>query len=108
MQGISNVKFRLSLTATPSPDDVDEMTSQSAVLGYGTRKEIIEKYMEMRKRRWTAVEPDAFYGFVCSWSCWVRKPSDVGCPDDDAKYELPGIEYTPVQVPSPGMPAAIA
>ena len=58
--------------------------------------------MKTRGKRLFLNDEDAFFRFVCEWSCWIRMPSDVGFPDDDERYELPGIDYTNVVVPSPG------
>ena len=102
VSGCAAVPYRLSLRAPPSPDDLDELINQAVFLGYGTRESIVSKHINAAGRRFSLIDEQAFFEFVCEWSCWIRKPSDIGFDSDDARYELPGIDYTSVVVPSPG------
>ena len=102
ISGCAIVPYRLSLRAPPSPDDLDELISQAVFLGRGTRDGLIAEYMHVKGRRLFLKYEDAFFDFVCDWSCWIRTPSDVGFPEDDARYALPGIDYREEIVPSPG------
>jgi hypothetical protein len=77
------IEYKLSLTATPAPNDTIEFASQASFLEkMRTDGEIIWTYFQRDEKthRWT-VKPHArkaFFEFMSSWSIYVRDPRRYG------------------------------
>jgi hypothetical protein len=90
------VPYRLSCTATPSPNDFEELGNQCEFLGVMTRTEMLATYFvndtgdtgTWRLKGWGASK---FWEWMGTWSVVLRNPSDLGF--DGARYELPPLEY---------------
>ena len=91
------VPYRLSCTATPSPNDFEELGNQCEFLGVMTRNEMLATYFvndtgdtgTWKLKGWGA---DRFWEWMGSWSVVLRTPSDLGF--DGTQYNLPPLEYT--------------
>lgn len=90
-----DVKHRLACSATPAPNDLEELTNQAEFLGVATRAEMLAAYFVHDDEGWRlkghARRP--MFEWLASWAVALRKPSDIG--GDDAGYNLPGVEVTP-------------
>ena len=90
------VPYRLSCTATPSPNDFEELGNQCEFLGVMTRTEMLATYFvndtgdtgTWRLKGWGASK---FWEWMGTWAVVVRNPSDIGL--DGAEYILPPLEY---------------
>ena len=90
------VPYRLSCTATPSPNDFEELGNQCEFLGVMTRTEMLATYFvndtgdtgTWRLKGWGASK---FWEWMGTWAVVVRNPSDIGF--DGAEYILPPLEY---------------
>jgi helicase-like protein len=80
------VEFKLSLTATPAPNDPIEYASQAAFLEkIRDEGEVIWTYFIRDKEgEWKIKDHalPAFYWFLSGWSCYVRHPSRYGFRDN--------------------------
>lgn len=86
------VKRRLACTATPAPNDNEELTGQAAFLGVSTRANMLAAYFVHDDVGWR-VKGHArgpMFRWMSSWAVAVRKPSDLGYSDEG--YDLPGLE----------------
>lgn len=90
------VPYRLSCTATPSPNDFEELGNQCEFLGVMSRTEMLATYFvndtgdtgTWRLKGWGASK---FWEWMASWSVVLRNPSDLGF--DGSKYNLPEPVY---------------
>ena len=90
------VPYRLSCTATPSPNDFDELGNQCEFLGVMTRTEMLATYFvndtgdtgTWRLKGWGASK---FWEWMGTWAVVLRNPSDLGF--DGSRYALPPLEY---------------
>lgn len=96
------IEYRLSLTATPAPNDTMEYASQASFLEkLRTEGEILWTYFvrDNKTNEWR-VKPharQAFYAFMASWSVYLRNPAHFGFadilstlpPPVVTEYELP-------------------
>jgi len=90
------VPYRLSCTATPSPNDFEELGNQCEFLGVMSRTEMLATYFvndtgdtgTWRLKGWGA---SRFWEWMASWSVVLRNPSDLGF--DGSKYNLPDPVY---------------
>lgn len=85
------VPYRLACTATPAPNDPEELTSQAEFLGHSTRVNMLAAYFIHDDQGWRlkghARRP--MMAWMATWAVALRKPSDLGYADDG--YDLPGL-----------------
>lgn len=90
------IPYRLSCTATPSPNDFEELGNQCEFLGIMSRVEMLATYFvndtgdtgTWRLKGWGASK---FWQWMSSWSVVLRSPADLGFNAD--AYDLPPLEY---------------
>ncbi len=91
----SNTPFRLCCTATPAPNDFDELGQHSEFLGALSSGQMratwfINDTSETQNAwRLKGHAKADFWRWVASWGACVSKPSDIGFPDDG--YDLPAL-----------------
>lgn len=90
-----SVPYRLSCTATPAPNDPEELTNQAEFLGQMSRTHMLAAYFVHDDEGWRlkghARRP--MIEWMATWAVAIRKPSDMG--HDDTGYELPGLDIIP-------------
>lgn len=94
------VPARLACTATPGPNDPEELTNQAEFLGHMTRTNMLAAYFIHDQDGWRLKghAADPMIRWMSSWAVALRRPSDMGY--DDTGYDLPGLEIIPELVPS--------
>lgn len=87
----ADVPYRLACSATPAPNDPEELTNQAEFLGVSSRVNMLAAYFVHDSDGWRlkghAASP--MFAWMASWAVAVRRPSDMGYPDGD--YILPGL-----------------
>lgn len=89
-----NVPYRLSCTATPSPNDYMELGNQVEFLGIMSRTEMLATYFthdgsDTSKWRLKGHAEDRFWEWVATWAVVLTCPGDLGYPNDG--YILPEL-----------------
>ncbi len=94
------VPHRLACTATPAPNDPEELTNQAEFLGHMTRVNMLAAYFVHDQNGWRPMghARGPMMRWMASWAIALRRPSDIGYPDDG--YDLPGLEIHPQLVPA--------
>lgn len=100
------VPRRLACTATPAPNDPEELTNQAEFLGVMPRVEMLAAYFVHDAAGWRlkghAREP--MFAWMSGWAVALRRPSDLGF--DDGAYVLPPLnifaEIVDVEVETEG------
>lgn len=91
----ADVPYRLACTATPAPNDPEELTNQAEFLGHMTRTHMLAAYFVHDDQGWRlkghARRP--MLRWMATWALAVRTPSDLGHSDEG--YVLPGLEVMP-------------
>lgn len=94
IQKFDQTPYRLSCTATPSPNDYMELGNQAEFLG-------VMKYVEMLAMFFTHDSKDTakwrlkghgktkFWEWLSTWAVFIRSPADLGF--DGARYNLPPL-----------------
>lgn len=101
-----DVPYRLACTATPAPNDPEELTNQAEFLGVMTRANMLAAYFVHDQDGWRPKghARGPMFAWMSTWALAIRRPSDMGYPDDD--YELPGLDISahllPVEVEQEG------
>ena len=90
------VPFRLCCTATPAPNDIAEIANHAEFLGVMSRADLLATYFvhDDNGYRLKGHAQEPFFKWMASWGMSIRKPSDLGYPDDG--YILPGLDINPV------------
>lgn len=87
----ADVPYRLTATATPAPNDVEELTNQAEFLSVMPRAEMLAAYFTHDDDGWRvkghARRP--MFDWMASWAVAARRPSDLGF--EDGGYELPEL-----------------
>lgn len=100
----ATVPYRLACTATPAPNDPEELTSQAEFLGHMTRVNMLAAYFVHDDQGWRlkghARAP--MMRWMATWALALRRPSDLGYPDDG--YVLPGLKVIPHLLPVNSVP----
>jgi hypothetical protein len=95
----ATVPYRLTATATPAPNDMEELTNQAEFLGITSRAEMLAAYFVHDDKGWRlkghAREP--MFRWMASWAVALSRPSDIGGSDDG--YTLPGLDIVPHLLP---------
>lgn len=93
--------YRLALTATPSPNDHDELGNHSQALGIMPWHEMITRWFirdsnQADTLRLKGHAERDFWRWVASWAVCMSKPSDLGF--DDAGFILPPLNVEHIEV----------
>jgi hypothetical protein len=92
IEQFADVPYRLACTATPAPNDPEELTSQAEFLGQSTRANMLAAYFVHDDSGWRLKghARGAMFAWMSTWAVALRKPSDLGY--SDAGYDLPGLD----------------
>lgn len=95
IEHFSPVPHRLTCTATPAPNEPQELTSQAEFLGHGTRTNMLAAYFIHDDRGWRLKghARNPMFRWMSTWAVALRRPSDIGYPDTG--YVLPGLRIIP-------------
>lgn len=87
-----DVPHRLACSATPAPNDPEELTNQAEFLGRMTRTHMLAAYFVHDADGWRlkghARAP--MMRWMAQWAIALTRPSDMG--GDDTGYNLPGLD----------------
>ncbi len=78
----AGVPRRLSCTATPAPNDIEELTNQAEFLGVSTRTNMLATYFIHDQDGWRVKRHarTPMFQWIASWALAIRRPSDIcGC-----------------------------
>lgn len=103
----AGIPFRLAATATPAPNDFMELGNHAEFLGVMSYTDMLSTFFvhdggDTQKWRLKGHAENEFWKWMASWAVMLRKPSDLGYPNDG--YELPplvqhqhivGVDYAP-------------
>ena len=91
-----SIPYRLSCSATPSPNDFEELGNQCEFLGVMTRTEMLATYFindagdtgTWILKGWGQ---SRFWEWMGTWAVVLRSPADLGF--DGSRYDLPALTY---------------
>ncbi|AMD85101.1 DNA modification methylase [Capnocytophaga haemolytica] len=92
--------YKLCCTATPSPNDLNEIGNHSEFLNVLDAQDMRAKWFVrdegMNNYRLKGHAKSDFYGWVSSWATMLTKPSDIGFSAEG--YDLPALNYIEQQI----------
>ncbi len=88
------IPFRLAATATPAPNDFMELGNHAEFVGVMSYTDMLATFFthdgsETQKWRLKGHAEQEFWKWMASWAVMLRKPSDLGYPNDG--YDLPPL-----------------
>ena len=91
----ANTPMKLSCTATPNPNDDEEIANQVGWLGIMTREDLLSTFFvhDEKTYRLKGHAETKFYKWMASWGIALQKPSDLGY--DDNGFILPKLNVYP-------------
>lgn len=89
----AHTPYRLACTATPAPNDVAELCNHAEFLGILPRAEMLSAYFVHDDEGWRLKghAAESMYEWMATWSVALRRPSDIGHPEEDGLYDLPPL-----------------
>jgi hypothetical protein len=108
VHGFDATHYRLSCSATPAPNDIQELCNHADFLGVMSPQEMRSTFFiadnrgEFMRYRLKGHAKDAFYRWMSSWAIACRTPSDLGYDDDG--YILPPLSIDSVIVDTDWVP----
>lgn len=100
VEQFKDTPYRLCCTATPAPNDIQEITNHSAFLGVMPRRDVLATFFlhdakDARASGWRLKHHarEAFWQWLASWGMSLKRPSDLGYSDEG--FELPALEIIP-------------
>lgn len=96
IEGCQSIPFRLAATATPAPNDFMELGNHAEFLGIMSYTDMLATFFvhdggDTQKWRLKGHAENVFWKWMASWAVMLRKPSDLGYPNDG--YDLPPLHY---------------
>ena len=95
-ESFRDTPYRLSCTATPSPNDFMELGTQSEFLGIMSQVEMLAMFFihdgsDTSKWRLKGHGKSKFWEWLSTWAIFLKSPADLGF--DGSEYDLTDIEY---------------
>jgi len=92
--------YKLACTATPSPNDLNEIGNHSEFLNVLDAQDMRAKWFVrdegMNNYRLKGHAKNDFYGWISSWAVMLSKPQDIGFAK--VGYDLPKLNYIEKEV----------
>lgn len=91
----ANTPCRLACSATPAPNDISELANHAEFLGVMPRNEMLAAFFVHDEIGWRVKGHayQAMYEWMSGWAAAVRRPSDMGHPEEDDLYDLPPLRF---------------
>lgn len=104
IESCQRIPYRLSCTATPSPNDYMELGNQAEFLGIMGMNEMLAMFFthdggDTSKWRLKGHGERKFWEWMATWAVTITKPSDIGFSDEG--YDLPPLNMHEHMVASP-------
>lgn len=104
----ADTDYRLSCTATPSPNDFMELGNQAEFLGVMSRTEMLAQFFihdggDTSQWRLKGHGKTVFWQWLSTWAVCIRSPADLGF--DGSRYILPPLQTHQHTVDAPFVPS---
>lgn len=100
IKSFSNTPFKLACTATPAPNDLNEIGNHSEFLDVMDANDMRMRWFVrdegMNNYRLKGHAETDFYSWISSWASVLRSPSDIGFEAD--AYKLPKLNFFEKQI----------
>lgn len=102
-EAAERIPYRLSCTATPSPNDYMELGTQAEFLGVMSRSEMLAMFFQHDSNQtsnWVLKGHGRFkfWEWMATWAVFIKSPEDLGL--DGSRYVLPELDIQYVEIPT--------
>lgn len=95
IEKFNKTKYKLACTATPAPNDLNEIGNHSEFLDVMDANDMRMRWFVrdegMNNYRLKGHAESDFYGWIASWASVLRSPRDIGF--DASNFDLPPLNY---------------
>jgi DNA modification methylase len=95
IEAFKDTPYKLACTATPAPNDLNEIGNHSEFLGVLDAQDMRSKWFirdeGMNNYRLKGHAKKDFYAWISSWACMITNPADLGF--DGSAYILPELIF---------------
>ncbi len=103
IESFAATPYRLACTATPAPNDIEEIGNHAEFVGVMKRVEMLAMFFnhdggDTSKWRLKGHAKDQFWKWMCQWAMMFTKPSDIGFSDEG--FVLPELRYHDIRLQS--------
>ena len=96
IEACQSIPLRLAATATPAPNDFMELGNHAEFLGVMSYTDMLATFFvhdggSTQNWRLKGHAENEFWKWMASWAVMLRKPSDLGYPNEG--YDLPPLNY---------------
>ncbi|MDR3267431.1 MAG: hypothetical protein LBT24_07685 [Tannerella sp.] len=96
IEKFKNTPYKLCCTATPAPNDLNEIGNHSEFLEVLDSQDMRSKWFVreegMNNYRLKVHAKQDFYGWIASWAIMFTNPADIGFTETGENYVLPPLE----------------
>ena len=100
IETFKNTPYKLACTATPAPNDLNEIGNHSEFLDVMDSTDMRMRWFirdeGMNNYRLKGHAHKEFFGWIASWSSALRSPADIGFYQDG--YSLPPLKYLELRI----------
>lgn len=97
-----NMPYKLCCSATPSPNDLNEIGNHSEFLNVLDAQDMRSKWFVreegMNNYRLKGHAKADFYGWIASWAVLFENPADIGFAETGKNFILPKLNYIEHQI----------
>jgi len=97
IDSFKNTPYKLACTATPSPNDINEIGNHSEFLNILDAQDMRSRWFVrdegMNNYRLKNHAKKDFYMWVSSWCSMITNPADIGFIEESKKFILPKLNY---------------
>lgn len=97
--------YKLACTATPSPNDINEIGNHSEFLNVLDAQDMRARWFVrdegMNNYRLKGHAKKSFYEWVSGWCTMITNPSDIGYHEEGKKFILPELNYIEKKIITP-------
>lgn len=103
IDSFARTPYRLACTATPAPNDIEEIGNHAEFVGAMKRVEMLAMFFnhdggDTSKWRLKGHAQDEFWKWMCQWAMMFTRPSDIGFSDEG--FILPELRYHDIRLQS--------
>jgi len=97
IDSFKNTPYKLACTATPSPNDINEIGNHSEFLNVLDAQDMRSRWFVrdegMNNYRLKHHAKAEFYSWISSWCTMITNPADIGFEEESTKFILPNLKY---------------
>lgn len=104
IDSFKNTQYKLACTATPSPNDINEIGNHAEFLNVLDAQDMRSRWFVrdegMNNYRLKHHAKKEFYSWIASWCSMITSPADIGFFEEGKRFNLPKLNYIEHEIQS--------